>query len=105
MKYLSIIILFVAGSMKVNAQQLASEKPVTSFYSKTTKQNLDTKAKASQPAATRSRQELASAKALPQPSVPGYKPAAVNSTRKATRKPASEQKIDMDKINRQRARV
>lgn len=104
MKYVAIIILFVAGSVKVNAQQLASEKPVTSFYSKTTKQNLDTKAKASQPAATRSRQVLASAKPLPQPSVPGYKPAAVTSTRKTARKPASEQKIDMDKINRQRAR-
>ena len=104
MKYLAIIILFVAGSMKVNAQQLASEKPVTSFYSKTTKQNLDTKAKASQPAANRPRQELASAKALPQPSVPGYKPAAVKRTGKTARKPAIEQKIDMDKINRQRAR-
>jgi hypothetical protein len=102
MKYLAIIILFVAGSMKVSAQQLASEKPVTSFYSKTTKQNLDTKAKASQPAATRSRQVLASAKALPQPSVPGYKPAAATSIRKTARKPASERPVDMDRINRQR---
>lgn len=103
MKHITIIILFIAGSVKVNAQQLASEKPVTSFYSKTTKQDLDTKAKAGKPAATRSRQVLASAKAVPQPSVPGYKPAAVQPTRKTTRKPASEQKIDMNKINRQRA--
>jgi hypothetical protein len=103
MNHIAIILIFVAGSVKVNAQQLASEKPVASFYSKTTKQNLDTKAKASQPAATRSRQGLASAKALPQPSVPGYKPATVQRTAtKTARKPASEQKIDMDKINRQR---
>ena len=103
MKYVTIILIFVAGSVKVNAQQLASEKPVTAFYSKTTKQNLDNKAKASQPAATRSRQALASAKALPQPSVPGYKPAAVNNSRRATKVLASEKSVDMNRINRQRS--
>lgn len=103
MKYVSIVLIFVAGSIKVSAQQLASEKPVTSFYSKTTQQNTNSKTKASQPAA-RSRQELASAKALPQPSVPGYKPRVVKSSSKTAKKTASEKPVDMDKINRQRAR-
>lgn len=103
MKYVVILILFVAGTMKVQAQRLASEKPVASYYSKTTKQNLDNKAKVSHPAATRSRQELASAKALPQPSVPGYKPAAVDTRRTAAARPASEKPVDMNRINRERA--
>ena len=104
MKYVAIILIFVAGSVKVNAQQLASEKPVASFYSKTTKQNLDTKAKARQPVA-RSRQDLASTKTLPRPSVPGYKPAALKSNRKVSTVPASEKPVDMDRINRQRSQT
>ena len=102
MKYIAIVMILVAGSVKVNAQQLPSEKPVASFYSKTAKQNLDTKAKASQPAATRSQQELASAKPVAQPSVPGYKPAAVKRTAKKSTQTASEKKVDMDRINRQK---
>jgi hypothetical protein len=73
---LFIIIITITGFMnKLQAQKLASEKPVASSYSKTTQEKLRVNVKDRQPAAQKARQ------ALP-----------------------SEKPIDMDKINRLRAR-
>jgi hypothetical protein len=83
---------------RVSGQQLASEKPLDSYYSKTAKK------KNIQPVATKSRQELASEKAIPQPSVPHYKSPVIKPHQKTAPKPASEKPIDMVKINRQRKR-
>ena len=103
MKYLLIALIMMTGSVKLNAQQLASEKPVASHYSKITKKQMDTKVIASKPAAARSRQVLASDKPAPQPSVPGYKPAVVKSNRQTVQKTASEKPVDMKRINRERS--
>jgi hypothetical protein len=68
MKYIIIIIIMITGLMNpLKAQRLASEQPVSSYYSKTTKQKLSNDR---QPAAQKTRQDLPSQKALPQPSVP-----------------------------------
>lgn len=106
---ITVLIIVIGGFFnRAGAQQLASEKPVVSFYSKTTKQKLESKANASQPAAKKSRQ-LASEKTWPQPSVPpGIKvtPVTPKQPRASTgrRQTASEKPLDMDKINRQRER-
>jgi hypothetical protein len=67
MKYIIIIIMITGLMSPLKAQQLASEQPVSSHYSKTTKQKLSNDR---QPAAQKTRQDLPSQKALPQPSVP-----------------------------------
>ena len=67
-----IIILFTGIKNSSQAQQLASEKPVESFYSKATKQRLQTRDNDRQPAAQKPRQDLASGKAVAQPSVPAH---------------------------------
>lgn len=102
-----IIIIMITGMMSpLAAQQLASQKPVTSYYSKTTKQKLESSSKDRQPAALKARQELPSQQAVQQPSVPGHiQPARKEKRVNAKKQLASEKAIDMDKINRQRRKT
>jgi hypothetical protein len=107
---LIIIIIILTGLMQpLQAQQLASERPVESFYSPTAKQKLQAKNNVRQPAAQKARQALPSEQALQQPSVPArIQPEKKQATRtagsgiKVRPQLASERPVDMDKINRQR---
>jgi hypothetical protein len=103
-----IIIIFSGLRNSSQAQQLASEKPVESFYSKTTKEKLAARNNERQPAARNARQELPSEKAqVQQASVPaqirpkkmGVKSKPVSGKQKLP----SEKPVDMDKINKQRS--
>src|SRR5689334_3982046 len=100
-----IIITFAVAKSPLQAQQLASEKPVESFYSKTTKRKLQETDHDRQPAAHKARQ-LPSQK-VQQVSVPAQiQPVKKDVKRKASsKKLASERPVDMDKINRQRSRA
>jgi hypothetical protein len=102
MKQLGLIIIIISITGTLQAQQLPSEKPVATFYSKTTQKKLNDR----QPAALKARQELPSQKAAQQPSVPArIKPAKAKAkANNGDQKLASEKPVDMDKINRQRAR-
>jgi hypothetical protein len=109
-----IIILFSGLRNNSQAQQLASEKPVESFYSKTTKEKLHARTNERQPAAQKARQELPSEMArAPQPSVPAQIQPKKKISKRATYKAvspgdrprlASQRPVDMDKINKQRSR-
>lgn len=107
--YISVLLIVLPGFInRAVAQQLASEKPLTAFYSKTTKARLGSTAEARRPVAVTTRQALPSEKALPQPSVPQ----SIKAKRKAqtqkrpskagTSKTASEKPVDMERIKRER---
>ena len=111
-----IIIIFSGLRNSSQAQQLASEKPVESFYSKTTKEKLAARSNERQPAAQQARQELPSEKAkAPQPSVPARiqpknkkgKQVLRSAASPAKQRPllASQKPVDMDKINKQRSQT
>lgn len=104
---LIIIIITLAGARSpLRAQQLASEKPVRTFFSEATKRKLQERHSDRQPVAREARQ-LPSQKAVQQASVPPQiQPQKQPLKRKATsKKLASERAVDMDKINRQRSRA
>lgn len=104
---LIIIIIVASGLMNTaQAQQLASERPVASFYSKTTKDKLQFSNADRQPAALKARQVLPSQKAEQQPSVPARIKIEKKQLKRSSggQQLASERPIDMDRINRQRRR-
>jgi hypothetical protein len=101
-----IIITFAGANSPLQAQQLASEKPVESFYSVPAILKLRQAHNDRQPAAREARL-LPSQKAVQQASVPKQiKPGNKQVKRRpGSKKPASERPVDMEKINRRRSRA
>lgn len=100
---LIILILFIGTKQSLAQQRLASEKPVESFYSKSTREKLKLQHTDGQPAARHARQPLPSVQVAQRPMVPArIQPVKQQPKRKATggkEKLASEKPVLLPNVH------